>query len=184
MRLRDALLQLAGFNRAAYWPVHISSIVAAVQHIIIGVETSPGFMPGCYIQGTGGIEIGDYTQIGPGVGIISSNHDPEDNRAAIKKRVRIGAYSWLGMHSVVLPGVELGEFTVVGAGSVVTKSFPAGFVVLGGNPARVIRQLDPSRCVRHKSPNEYHGYLRRAEFEVFRARFLSLPEEPQTLPTG
>ncbi len=173
--LRNAVLQGLGVNRAAYWPVHPSSVVSAVQTIIIGVETSPGLMPGCYIQGTGGIDIGDYTQIGPSVGIISSNHDATDNRVAIKKPIRIGAYSWLGMHSVVLPGVHLGEFTVVGAGAIVTKSFPEGFVVLGGNPARVIRQLDPAKCVRHKSQHEYHGYIPRPDFGAFRNRYLKLP---------
>lgn len=177
VRWRDALLQASGRNRGAYWPVHPSSLVASVQSIIIGVETSPGFMPGCYIQGTGGIVIGDYTQIGPSVGIISSNHDPADNRAAIKKTIRIGAYCWLGMHSVILPGVQLGDFTVVGAGAIVTKSFPDGHVVLGGNPARPIRQLDPARCVRHKSAHEYHGYLASSEFPAFRELYLRLPEQ-------
>lgn len=174
------MLQGLGFNRAAYWPTHPSSVIAAVPHIIIGVETSPGIMPGCYIQGTGGIVIGDYTQIGPGVGIISSNHDPADNRAAIKKQITIGAYCWLGMHSVVLPGVQLGDFTVVGAGAIVTKSFPEGHVILGGNPARVIRKLEPAACIRHRSANEYHGYIPRAEFETFKARNLRLPMADST----
>lgn len=173
VRLRDAFLQGAlGFNRSAYWPVHPSSLVAGVQSIIIGVETSPGFMPGCYVQGTGGIEIGDYTQIGPAVGIISSNHDPADNRASIKKPIRIGAYCWLGMHSVVLAGVTLGDFCVVGAGAVVTKSFPEGHCIIAGNPAKKVRDLDPASCIRHRSEHEYHGYIPREDFPSFRARNL------------
>ena len=46
------------------------------------------------------------------------------------------------MNSVILPGVTLGEHTVVGAGSVVTKSFPDGHCVIAGNPAIIIRSLD------------------------------------------
>ena len=45
------------------------------------------------------------------------------------------------MNSVILPGVTLGDHTVVGAGSVVTKSFEQGYCVIAGNPARIIREL-------------------------------------------
>lgn len=166
--------KVLGINRGAYWPVHPSSVVNNWQNIVIGVETSPGLMPGCYIQGSGGIVIGDYTQIAPGVGIISGNHALTDNRVTVAKRVEIGAYCWLGMHSGVLPGVKLGDFTVVGAGAVVTKSFPEGYVVLAGNPAKPIKTLDPKDCTRHKSEHEYHGYVPAAEFAEFRRSHLSL----------
>ena len=115
--------KVLGFNRSAYWPVHHTSKVSGVKNILAGVETSPGYMPGCYIQGGGKIYIGDYTQIGPGVGIISANHDLYNNKQSIKKNVEIGKYCWIGMNSVIMPGVKLGDFTIVGAGSIVTKSF-------------------------------------------------------------
>nr|WP_283244199.1 DapH/DapD/GlmU-related protein [Luoshenia tenuis] len=54
----------------------------------------------------------------------------------------LGEKCWIGMNSVVLPGVTLGPHTVVGAGAVVTKSFPEGYCVIAGNPARMIRKLD------------------------------------------
>lgn len=60
--------------------------------------------------------------------------------------VRIGDGCMLGERSVILHGVELGERCVVGANAVVTKSFPAGSVV-GGNPARLLRSVDPSEYV-------------------------------------
>ena len=51
------------------------------------------------------------------------------------------------MNAVLLPGTTLGDHTVVGAGAVVTKSFPDGYVVIAGNPAKVIRTLNKADCV-------------------------------------
>ena len=67
-----------GNNRHVVWPVHASSTVLAPHNIYCGIETSPGYMSGCYIQGFGGIHFGDYTQIGPNVSVISANHDLTD----------------------------------------------------------------------------------------------------------
>lgn len=155
-------------NRGAYWPVHFTSIVSGTQNIYCGIETCPGYMPGCYIQGIGKIHIGDYTQISANVGIISANHSLYDNRRHEASEVRIGEYCWIGMNAMVLPGVVLGDFTVVGAGSVVTKSFEEGHCVIGGNPARLIKKLDPADCVRHRSRHEYNGYVRSDRFAAFR----------------
>lgn len=167
------LQKVLGFNRAAYWPVHFTSIVSGSwQNVYCGIETCPGFSPGCYIQAIGKIYIGDYTQIAPNVGIISANHNLHDNRKHIVSEVRIGSYGWIGMNAVILPGVILGDFTVVGAGAVVTKSFEEGYCVLAGNPARVVRKLDPTQCVRHHSTYEYNGYVKHVDFEAFRQRYL------------
>ena len=54
--------------------------------------------------------------------------------------------AWIGMHAVILPGVHIGKASIVGAGSVVTKDVP-DFTVVGGIPAKVLRQLDPSKFV-------------------------------------
>jgi len=140
------------------WQVHWTSKVDGVKDISVGVEVSPGYSPGCYIHGSGGITIGDYTQIAPNVGIISSNHDPLDGRKKIDGSVHIGSYSWIGMNAVVLPGVTVGDFTVIGAGAVVTKSFPHGYQVLAGNPAKAVKTLDSSMCIRYRSEYEYVGY--------------------------
>jgi acetyltransferase-like isoleucine patch superfamily enzyme len=159
-------------NRGPYWPVHHSSLVDNWRNIVAGVETSPGLMPGCYISAIGPIHIGDYTQIAAQVGIISANHVLEDNRKHDVREVRIGAYGWLGMGCVILPDVILGDFTIVGAGSIVTHSFPEGHCVLAGTPARVIKRLDPEKCVRHTSEHEYHGYIPKRLFPEFRKKFL------------
>ncbi len=56
---------------------------------------------------------------------------------------KIGSYSWIGMNSVILANVELGDFTIVQAGSMVKDSFPKGYCVIGGNPAKLIKQFPP-----------------------------------------
>lgn len=161
--------EVRGVNRGPYWPVHPSSMVSSWRNVLAGVETSPGAMPGCYIQAMGPVILGDYTQIAPKVSIISSNHKLEDLREHDIGRVEIGEYSWLGAGAVVLPNVTLGPFTIVAAGAVVTKPFPDGYTVLAGIPARVVKTLDPAKCVRHRSPHEYHGFIPKANFEAFRA---------------
>lgn len=150
--------KVIGINRSAYWPVHFTSRAGNPRNVHIGIYTAPGLSPGCYIQAIGNIYMGDYVLVAPNVGIISANHDVYDVTKHIAKDVRIGSYSWIGMNAVILPGVELGEFTMVGAGSVVTHSFPEGYCVIAGNPAKKIRDLEPEKCVRWKVKYEYIGY--------------------------
>jgi acetyltransferase-like isoleucine patch superfamily enzyme len=167
--------KVLGFNRWAYWPVHFASTVVGANNVYVGVGAYPGYMPGCYIQGLGGIYVGDYTIMAPNVGIISANHDVHDSRAHMNvSPIRIGRYAWIGMNATILPGVELGDHTVVGAGSVVTRSFPEGYCVIAGNPARLVRHLDKSQCVEYQSQYEYHGYIPKADFEKFRRKRLKV----------
>ena len=93
------------------------------------------------------ITIGDECLIASGVQLITASHpiDPVPRRAAWEQAlpVTIGDGVWLGGGAIVCPGVSIGENTVVGAGSVVTKDLPAG-VVAYGNPARVAREIGDS----------------------------------------
>lgn len=99
-------------------------------------------MPGTYFQAFGKINIGRGSYIAQNVGIITANHNLHDLDLHSQPRdVNIGEKCWIGMNSVVLPGVTLGPHTIVGAGSVVTKSFPKGNCVIAGNPAKIIRHL-------------------------------------------
>jgi acetyltransferase-like isoleucine patch superfamily enzyme len=138
--------------------MHFSSVVSGVDSIKIGIGTAPGLSPGCYIQGIGGIEIGDYTIVAPNVGIISANHLLHDYSKHIKKGVIIGKYCWIGMNSTVMPGVNLGDHTIVAAGSVVTKSFIEGYCVIAGNPARIIKKIEKTSCIESKNKYLYKGY--------------------------
>jgi hypothetical protein len=97
--------------------------------------------PGVYYQNFAGrIKLGRGCYIGPNVGIITANHDVFDpDKHQPGQDVEIGEKCWIGMNSVILPGVVLGSGTIVGAGSVVTKSYPEGHCVLIGSPARKIK---------------------------------------------
>ena len=100
------------------------------------------FQKGCYYQAFAPITIGKDVWVAQNVGIITANHridNPEEHAEA--KPVSIGDNCWIGMNAVILPGVTLGPHTVVGAGSVVTKSFASGHCVIVGNPARKIKDI-------------------------------------------
>ncbi len=134
-------------NAGVKYAVHFTSTIHNAKKLSVGKETFPGDSPNIYINAQNGISIGDYTNLGPNVGIISANHDFVNNSLATDAPpVEIGRYCWMGMGAIILPGVRLGDFTIVGAGSVVTKSFPEGYCVVAGNPARVIKELNRSDC--------------------------------------
>ena len=125
------------------WPVSPLSTVVNPQNIHFHPDDLNNFQTfGCYFQGDAEITIGRGTYIAPNVGIITGNHDlyhPADRREP--KPVTIGSECWIGMNAVILPGVTLGDHTVVAAGAVVTKSFTEGFCVIGGVPATKIKDL-------------------------------------------
>ena len=167
--------KILGINKSAYWQMHRTSLVHGAKNVILGIETSPGLMPNCYIESCyDKIFIGDYTQIGPNVGILGSNHSLTDNRINVSKGpIIIGKYCWLGMGSRILPGVVIGDYTVVGANAVVTKSFTDGYCVLGGNPAKVIKNISKSECIYHESKIKYIGYIEASKFEKYKKRYLN-----------
>ncbi|MGG9972109.1 acyltransferase [Ferruginibacter sp. SUN002] len=161
-----------GGNRNVYWPVHPTSKVYDAENIIVGVDAYPGTMGGCYITGRGGLTIGDYTQIAPNVVIVTANHDVYDSRKHILAPVKIGKYCWIGAGAKIMPGVVLGDWTVVGAGAVVTRSFEEGYCILGGVPAKKIKELETEKCIPFENKIRYRGYIREDKFEIFRKKYL------------
>ncbi|MBO4411313.1 MAG: sugar O-acetyltransferase [Lachnospiraceae bacterium] len=92
----------------------------------------------------GRIEIGEHCMIGPNCTFVGAQH-PISPSLRLKglqynKTVRVGNNVWFGAGVTVLPGVTIGDNTVVGAGSVVTRDLPANVVAVG-NPARVLRPI-------------------------------------------
>ena len=103
---------------------------------------------GTLIDGRGGIEIGDYALIGPGVYIGSTNHiinptrgEPRALQNHTDQPVKIGSNTWIGANCMICPGVTIGDNSIVAAGSVVTRDVPP-MVLAAGNPAKVKRQLE------------------------------------------
>lgn len=98
----------------------------------------------CVFLDCGAITIGDYVMLGPKVALYAVGHpiDPVVRSTGYDYPVSItiGNHVWIGGSTVVCPGVTIGDNTVIGAGSVVTKDIPAN-VVAAGNPCRVIRPI-------------------------------------------
>ena len=91
------------------------------------------------------IYVGDYTMIGPNVTVATAGHPilPElrEKQYQFNMPVHIGKCCWIGAGAVILPGVRIGDRSLIGAGSIVTKDVPANVVALG-NPCRVLRKIE------------------------------------------
>ena len=97
------------------------------------------FNYGCVLLDVCAIRIGEMTQIGPYVQILTADHPRDaasrDQGLEFGRAITIGRNVWIGGGAVILPGVTIGNDAVIGAGAVVTRDVAAGITV-GGNPAR------------------------------------------------
>ncbi len=99
---------------------------------------------GCVILDCAEVTIGSHTLLGPNVGLYAANHstDAEEriHGGCHGKPIHIGKNVWLGGDVKVVPGVTIGDNTIIGTGSIVTKSIPSNVIAVG-NPCKVIRKI-------------------------------------------
>ena len=99
---------------------------------------------GCVILDCAEVTIGSHTLLGPNIGLYPVNHaiDAEEriNGGCCGKPIHIGKNVWLGGDVKVLAGVSIGDNTIIGTGSIVTKDIPANVIAVG-NPCKVLRKI-------------------------------------------
>jgi acetyltransferase-like isoleucine patch superfamily enzyme len=95
--------------------------------------------------GHGGIDVGANTQLGPGVLITTTTHDFRKSMRTEFRQVKIEQWAWIGANAVILPGITIGQYAVIGAGSIVTKDIP-DYAIAVGNPARVIGENEEAKA--------------------------------------
>tara|TARA_B100001996_G_scaffold331343_1_gene279945 strand:+ start:166 stop:888 length:723 start_codon:yes stop_codon:yes gene_type:complete len=115
------------------------------EGVKIGSNTAIGARN--FISGQGGIEIGSDVIMGPDIRIFSENHNFLNSSKIIKdqgenrKGVKVGDNCWIGANVTILDGVNIGDNSIIAAGSVVNESFKND-VLIGGVPARVLKDLN------------------------------------------
>lgn len=137
--VRQRLLRLAGVELGAA----VGGLIAcnfASRNITIGTGTYVG--PRAFFEGAGRIVIGEDCLLGPEVMIVTSDHARDGNRIVARAvqylDVAVGPRCWLGARCTLLPGVHVGEGTVIAAGAVVAGDCDAG-AIYAGVPARKVR---------------------------------------------
>lgn len=97
----------------------------------------------CTFMDRGGITLEDNVLIGPKVNLITTNHpvNPAERKATISQPIVIKKGAWIGVGATILPGVTIGENSIVAAGAVVSKDIPDNSIV-GGVPAKFIKSIN------------------------------------------
>jgi len=151
-RVRGYFYRRAGLVIDRTSSIHWRAEFYAPERIRIGRYCTIG--DSAFLDGRSGLTIGDSVNFGSHVTVYTRQHDVDAaDFAEVGAPVVIGDRAWVSSHSIVLPGVTIGEGAVVAAGSVVTKDV-APFTLVGGNPARYIR--DRSRDLTYRL-----GYAKR-----------------------
>jgi acetyltransferase-like isoleucine patch superfamily enzyme len=124
-------------NVAVFTPIYINY----GKNLNIGKNVFINF--DCTFLTLGGITIEDDVLIGPKVSLITENHplESQHRKGLIGKSILIKKNAWIGANATILPGVTIGENTVVAAGAVVSKDVPDN-VVVGGVPAKIIKTIE------------------------------------------
>lgn len=141
-RLRKLYYRLLGvkFGKCTY--INRNTEIIGTIKIKIGHNTAIGWH--CQLDGRGGLEIGNNVVIASYCKLITGTHDLDDPLfPAHFKPIKIGDRVWIGTGSIILPGIVIHDGAVIAAGAVVTKDVPA-FTVVGGNPAKFIKDRNPN----------------------------------------
>ena len=101
-------------------------------------------MNNALLMASGGIEIGDCTMVAAHAKLISNDHDLYDRSILTMVPIKIGNHVWVGAGATILKGVTVGDHAIIGGGSVVNKDVPP-YAVVVGNPAKVVKYLDPKK---------------------------------------
>lgn len=114
------------------------------HNITIGENTHINHLCGLWAGKQGIIKIGSNVLFGPGVYLVAANHRYKKGQLISEQEgeqrfVEIGNDVWIGANAIVLPGVKVGQGSVIGAGAVVTSDVPP-YSVVAGNPAKIIKK--------------------------------------------
>lgn len=139
--VRNLLSQITGSENDESTAVFTPLYINYGKHTKIGRNVFINF--DCTFLDLGGITIEDDVFIAPKVSLLSEGHpvSSEDRHSLVPGPIHLKKNAWIGANATILPGVTVGENAVVAAGAVVSKNVPDNTIV-GGIPARVIKQLD------------------------------------------
>lgn len=132
--LLDKLMPNRGNN------VEIRTPITGVHLDKVKIGNNVIVMNGSLMMASGGITIEDNTMLAANVQLISNNHDLDNRPVITCLPIHIKKNCWIGAGATILRGVTIGENSVVGAGSVVTKDVPDN-VIAAGNPAKIIKRI-------------------------------------------
>ena len=140
-RIRNRLSEIIGSQIDRSTIILVPFYTNFGQHIKIGKNVFINHA--CSFLDMGGITIEDDVQIGPRVNLITENHpvDPFKRKDLDLNSILIKENAWIGAGATILPGVTVGENSIVAAGALVNRDVPANTIV-GGVPAKIIRSID------------------------------------------
>jgi len=136
--VRNYFYRRAGLTLPSTSSIHWRAEFYAPENIVIGEHCTIG--DSCFLDGRSGLRMGNSVNLGSHVTIYTRQHDVDSpDFAEVGGPVHLGDLVWVASHAIVLPGVTIGDGAVVAAGSVVTRDVEP-YVLVAGNPARVIRE--------------------------------------------